>query len=436
MRILVHGLNYAPEPIGVGYFTGEMVRWLCRWGHQVQVVSAPPYYPFWKRSPGYGPFSYASEKDGDVGVVRCPLYVPGRRSGLRRIAHLMSFAFSSLPVVLWQGFFFRPDLVVVVAPTLFSCPAGLMAAGLSRLRGASGVPWLHIQDFEVEAAFGLGLLSGGVLKRSALALERGLLKAFRTVSTITLAMQRRLHEKGLDEKDSFLFPNWIDAQEIFPLDGANLATAQKQIRQQIQGYIQRQGKGPGPGDGALIALYSGNLGEKQGIEVLLEAARLLGPPSSSSPGIVVILCGDGALAAHLEDISNEIPNLFLIPLQPRETFNDLLNFADIHLLPQRSDAADLVMPSKLGAMLASGRPVVVAARPETALARAVKGCGRIVPPDDAAAMAAAINELAGDAKMRKNLGELARKTALENWGREKILCRLEAAMLALAGHEG
>jgi colanic acid biosynthesis glycosyl transferase WcaI len=107
--------------------------------------------------------------------------------------------------------------------------------------------------------------------------------------------------------------------------------------------------------------------------------------------------------------------------------------ADIHLLPQRADAADLVMPSKLTGMLASGRPVVATAQVDTELANAVAGCGVVTPPGDAAAFAAAIAALAQDAPLRARLGAAARDYAMHHLGRDAVLGQIEVELQQSAG---
>ena len=225
--------------------------------------------------------------------------------------------------------------------------------------------------------------------------------------------------KGVSDSDTVLFPNWTDLETIRPLQTPR---PRMEALRAVLGLKKD----------TLVVLYSGILGEKQGMETLVETARKLEQRSD----IAVVLCGDGAAAARLGVLAKTVRNLRLLPLQPAETFNDLLNLAQIHLLPQRSDAADLVMPSKLGAMLASGRPVVAGAREETALAREVADCGMIAPPEDSEAMAAAICHLADDAAERQRLGENARHRAETEWDRETLLSRFEAALLAICPNQG
>ena len=127
-----------------------MAEWLQGRGHQVRVVTAPPYYPAWKVGAGYRGWSYRRESLHGVDVFRCPLWVPESPNGFRRLLHLLSFAVSSIPVMLRQ-IFWRPDRIFVIEPTLFCAPCALVTARLANAKA-----WLHIQDFEAEAFFGLG----------------------------------------------------------------------------------------------------------------------------------------------------------------------------------------------------------------------------------------------------------------------------------------
>ncbi len=401
MRILVYGLNFAPEPTGIGKFTGEMAVWLAGRGHQVEVITAPPYYPEWRIGSGYSAWRWRREIIDGVAVHRCPLYVPRQPRGLSRMIHLVSFAKSSLPVALWRAILFRPQVLIAVAPALFCAPGARLAAWLARAPG-----FLHIQDFEIDAAFALGIVSGGRWRRIALALESCLLRRFDRVSSVTPAMVARLAEKGVTDDRRLLFPNWVDTSAIRPAPSA--------LRQQL-----------GLPPGAVVALYAGNMGEKQGVETLAEVARaLVGTP------VHLLLAGAGTAQPRLAAATSALAQVHWLPIQPAAQLNDLLNAADIHLLPQRADAADLVMPSKLAFMLASGRPVVAGAASGTAVARAIEGCGVAVPPGDGPAMAAAIALLAGDEPARRRLGDRARERAIAEWDREAILTAYERALSA------
>ena len=125
------------------------------------------------------------------------------------------------------------------------------------------------------------------------------------------------------------------------------------------------------------------------------------------------------------------PNVTMLPLQPISDLNELLNAADVHLLPQKRDAADLVMPSKLNGILASGRPVIAIADPETQVAHVVASCGVVVPAGDPMALCAAAARLVESDELRANLGFAAREYAVKYLSKELVLRRFELEMVAL-----
>lgn len=193
MKLLVHGINFHPEPTGIGKFSGEMTARLAAMGHEVRVVTAPPYYPSWRIFDGWRN-AYASSEWKGVRVWRAPLWVPAVPNGLKRVVHLLSFALAAVPLMLRQ-WLWRPDVVLVVAPAMACAPTAWLTA-----RACGARTWLHVQDFEVDAAFQLGLLnSNGLRRRWVNAVESWLLRRFDRVSTISHRMLQRAMERACRE---------------------------------------------------------------------------------------------------------------------------------------------------------------------------------------------------------------------------------------------
>jgi colanic acid biosynthesis glycosyl transferase WcaI len=397
MKILICSPNFAPEPTGIGKYSGEMATWLAARGYDVRAVAAPPYYPMWRLAPEYRWPRYRREQWNGVEVWRAPLWVPSHPRGITRVLHLLSFAIASFPIMLRQVFW-APDLVITVAPALVCAPAALLTA---RLCGAQA--WVHIQDFEVDVAFRMGLLKGSLLQRLILRMERSLLRRFDAVSTISGRMVERLLQKGVAQQRIRYFPNWVDIAHIKPMPSS-------------EAYRARFGIAPG----AVVVMFSGTLGGKQGLMVIPAVARILAARSD----IVFVVCGDGIMKQKLEAASAGLSNMRVIPLQPFERLGHLLCMADIHLLPQNLGAADLVLPSKLSGMLASGRPVIATCLAGTELDAVVSQCGLVVPPQDEKALAAAVTRLADDCAARLEFGRRARSYAEANFERDAILKRI------------
>lgn len=395
VKILIYGINFAPEPTGIGKYTGEMVTWLVARGHQVRVVTAPPYYPAWLVDKEYSPRKYKREVYCGADVWRCPLWVPQKPGGLKRILHLLSFALSSIPVMVRQVLW-RPDIVWVCAPAFACTPVALLTAKFARAPA-----WLHVQDFEVDVAFDMGLLRGNWQRALITRIERWLLRKFDVVSTISQRMLQRLADKGVANAKTTLFPNWVDVEVVTPLEGRSAYRDELKIR-----------------DDAVVALFSGTLGAKQGLHLLPQAARIL---AESDPNVVMVICGDGMMKDELQASCQGLLNIRLLPLQPRERVPDLLGMADLHLLPQDPGVADLVMPSKLAAMLSSGRPVVSTARPDSEVALVVTLCGHLAVPGSAEDLASKISALARNPADRQRLGRAARDYAETRLGTDQVL---------------
>jgi colanic acid biosynthesis glycosyl transferase WcaI len=394
MRLLFLGINHAPEEIGIGPYSAGLLQSWAAAGYEADAVVAQPYYPQWQVLPGYRGGWRRADEDG-VRLVRCPLYVPKRPTGARRILHHLSFAAASIAPMLRRAAR-RPALVMTVAPSLIAAPVALFVARLSGARA-----WLHVQDFELEAAQATGLVSHGFFGRLAAAFERRVLRGFDRVSTISPQMCARLEAKGVAPERIVELRNWAEIDAIRPLEGPSPYRAEWDIT------------------APHVAFYSGNIANKQGIEIVLEAARLL----AHRKDIVFVICGEGPNRANLQRLATGLPNVMLHDLQPRERLGEMLALASVHLLPQLADAADLVLPSKLANMLASGRPVVATAAPGTGIADEVADCGIAVTPGDAWGVAVALETLIDDEPRRQALGRAARARAEQRWSKAAILDR-------------
>jgi len=293
-------------------------------------------------------------------------------------------------------------------------PVAWLAA---RLAGAK--LWVHVQDFEVEAAFATGLIdASGAIARLARATENRLLRLADRISTISPQMCVKLVQKGIEPTRVVEIRNWADAAPDDPGRGGSLAGR--------QGLRESWGL-----DSTHVALYSGNIANKQGIEILIEAAGI----AAHRPDITWVICGQGPNRERLEMLAAGLDNVQFHDLQPAGRMRELLAMAAVHLLPQIPGAADLVLPSKLTNMLASGRPVVATAACGTGLYDEVEGCGVTTPPGDAASLARAVCDLVDDPERRQALGLAGQRRAHERWARERIIDRLEKELQLVCRNE-
>ncbi|MEO6389327.1 MAG: WcaI family glycosyltransferase [Croceibacterium sp.] len=405
MKFLFLGLNYAPEPVGIGPYTSGLAEALVARGHQVTVIAGKPYYPQWRLYDGYADDAGPQVEHG-VSVTRVAHYIPPEPTGLKRLAHLFSFALSAYAktVRAARG---KPDMVFTVAPSLMAVPVAARAARVA------GVPlWVHVQDFEVEASFATGLLGeNSIPGRLARGVENRLLGMADVASSISPQMCARLAAKGVAPERVYELRNWSNPK----LDHAAADDS---------AYRREWGLGT-----RKVALYAGNIANKQGLDTVIDAARHL----AARDDIVFVICGEGPNRAKLEGLAGTLGNVQFHGLQPEARMADFLSLAAVHLLPQIVGAADLVLPSKLTNMLASGRPVVATATAGTGLYDEVDGCGLVTAPGDAAAMAGAIAHLVDYPALHIKTSAAARQRAQVRWSRDAIIDRMEARALAEIG---
>ncbi|QEC68596.1 colanic acid biosynthesis glycosyltransferase WcaI [Panacibacter ginsenosidivorans] len=349
-RILLIGGNFSPEPTGIGKYNGEMIQWLSDNGYECGVITTYPYYPQWKLKEPYKNHSWykkeiikqpGDKSFGTITVYRCPHYIPSNPTGKTRILHDLSFFISALFQLLMLLPGKKYDVVINVSPPLMP---GLLAILYKKIKNARFI--YHIQDLQVDAANDLQMIRSKKLIRFLFALEKYILKHADVISSISPGMIKKIKTK-IDQQIVF-FPNWSDTSFFYPINDKTDLKKEFGFKNEDK-----------------VALYSGAIGEKQGLESILFAAKAF----QNFSGLKFVICGSGPYKEKLEAISKEMElnNLFFLPLQPLEKFNRFLNMADMHLVIQKVNAGDLVMPSKLTNILAAGGLAIVTANQGTSL---------------------------------------------------------------------
>jgi colanic acid biosynthesis glycosyl transferase WcaI len=396
MRILLVGLNYAPEVVGIGPYTTELAEHFAVTGHEVSVLTSFPYYPHWRIDPAYRrkrPFLV--ERINGVRVVRSPILLPGAgHSTLRRILFDSSSAMTSLMASAGIG---AIEVVICVSPPL---QLGVTAWLIARSRGARLV--LHLQDLVPDAALSVGMMHDGKAVWLARLLERFVYSRSDRITVISRGFLENLVAKGISTRKVRLLPNWVDTIKFTALsDPAVRATL-------------------GAKNGETLVLHTGNMGAKQGLETVVDAAAEL-----ANENIVLTLVGDGSHRMQLEAraLRLGLKNLRFVPLQ--DDLPAVLAAADVLVLAQRGRVIDSVAPSKLLSYMASGKPVVAAVNELSEAGRVVQmaGCGIVVPPEDPAALASAIRGLRRRPKDRLDLGEAGRRHVAAHYEQSAVLER-------------
>ncbi|MFD0791997.1 WcaI family glycosyltransferase [Mucilaginibacter litoreus] len=366
--VLILGINFYPELTGIGKYTGEMANWLSDNNYQCTVVTSFPYYPNWKMQLPYKGNWYKKEilADGNQYVYRCPMYVPAKPSGLKRIIHEMTFCLTAFFVVLRLLFKPSHDIIFCMAPPFL---LGFLGLFYRFFKGGKLV--YHIHDMQIEAARDLNILKSQLVFKILFGIERYILESCDFVTTVALGMKKKIALKTT--KEVIYFPNWVAVNNFWPIENDLQAKSH-------WGFNEKD----------KIVLYSGSIGEKQGLEALIDIAINL----KAHPFIKFVICGTGPYKDRLMEMAQEkgLKNFFFLPLQQLDVFNRFLNMADVHLVIQKKKACDLMMPSKLTNILAVGGLALVTADPGCNLYEMISeyNMGVLIPAEDNHALEKAI----------------------------------------------
>lgn len=358
-RTLLLSANYLPEATGTAPYVAALASGLRSRQHDVHVLTTHPHYPNWRVATGYGQWVKRG-RVGGVNVTRLRHYVPRRPTPVLRALSEMSFGLR-LVGARWG----RPTAIVAVSPAMISV-ALARARSLVTHRRTPFVAW--VQDL-----YGVGLdeTGQGRLRGAQLvtALEGWLFRSSSVVVVIHDRFADRIHDNFRVPRERIMVvPNWTHLQP-FPAPD-----------------IRRVRREYGWADDEVIVLHGGNMGIKQGLHHVIDAARLARTRGDS---VRFVLVGSGSQRDELGHLAEAEPaNIqFIVPLDER-SFTDILQAADVLLVHELPGVGEMAVPSKLTSYFAAGRPVLAATDPTGAAATEIMraAAGVVVPAGDPAAL--------------------------------------------------
>ncbi len=401
-KITIIGINYYPEDSAIGLYTTQKAEHLANNGYDVTVITGFPYYPQWEIPKEYKSKPYLlKETINGVNVFRSRQYVPAKPTFFKRILHLSSFTFGNFFNLFRIS---KPDLVISIVPFTTS----ILLGWFLKLSHKSTL-WVHIQDFELDAASqtGLGASSTTTFFKILFKAEKILLSRASLISTISNSMMRTLHQKSCSE--TYFLPNWIDENKINPKTSK---------RHQLLGTKK------------IKILYSGNIGEKQDWDIFMAFCRDIDASKNQ-----IIAVGDGAKKDWLTEEISALDHVAYHSPVPYEELSDLLCSADLHILFQKTDVLDTVMPSKILGMMASGIPSLVIGNKDSEIKKILETSnGGLFFSNYSSEVVYDVKKLIESTSRYEKMGKDAREYVLSNFSKEKILNKMTKKVRDLLYH--
>ncbi len=363
MKIAMVTQWFPPEK---AFIPADIARGLAASGHDVTIITGFPNYPLGKIYPDWRQRPWSDDKSQDYRLRRVALYPSHSASAFHRAAGYLSFAATST-VFAWR-ILRRAEVVYVYHPPLTAA----FGPWLSRLlRGAPYV--LHVQDIWPDSVLSAGLVRPATASLLRRALEAACSAVYRRADalvTIAPTMSSLLAERGYSPDQLHVVPNWADEEVFHPSEHNDAAAERLKF------------------SGSFIVMFAGNMGDIQALDVAIQAAAKV----ADLEQFRLVLVGDGVARPSLEQLVSDlaVTNVLLVPSQPFDLMNEITHAADVQLVCLR-DLPFLrgTIPSKLGAVMAAGLPVICAVGGDANCIVEDSGAGWTCQPEDIDDLAAA-----------------------------------------------
>lgn len=395
-KITIIGINYYPEDTAIGLYTYQLSEFFINNGIDVSIITGFPYYPAWRIKEDYqNKPKYYFENINGIKVYRYKQYVPNNPTFLKRIYHLLDFCI---------GTFYNckrikeTDIVLCIIPFIGSVYFGKLLANKTRSK-----LWVHIQDFEFDAVTDSNIIVNkkkyNFIFKLLFWIEKRLLNKAAIISTISNSMLLKLKKKNTNYQiGKHMLPNWVDINFINP-HTSNTHRYLKSLKFKI--------------------LYSGNIGEKQDWDFFIEFTKSL----VKFADIEIIVVGNGSKRTWLEEQLLDFNNIYFYNPVDYSELSDLLCSADLHILFQKINVIDTVMPSKILAMMSSKKPSLITGNLKSEVATIINKSksGKYFETNSVDELIDFVLKIKMDKELQEVFGSNARNYVEANFSKDLIL---------------
>lgn len=395
-KITIIGINYYPEDTAIGLYTSQLAEYFYEKNIEVTVITGFPYYPAWRIKEEYKfKKTFYRESINGIEILRYKQYVPKNPTFLKRILHLLDFSLGTFINTLKIK---ETDVVLCVVPFIGSV---FLSKILAKKKKAK--LWVHIQDFEFDAVSDSNIVENKTNKsfifQGLFWAEKKLLNSADFLTTISTSMIYKLKIKVENQNiKRKLLPNWVDSNFIKPEE------------YKTHKYLTST---------KFKILYSGNIGEKQDWEFFIKFVKELEPIND----IEIIVVGNGSKRIWLEEKLLDVNNIYFYSPVKYSELSNLLCSADLHILFQKNNVIDTVMPSKILAMMSSRKPSLITGSLKSEVYSIIKKSksGEYFETKNIFEVIEFVKKMKTDKTLHTQYGVSAREFVSKNYSKTKIL---------------
>lgn len=393
LRILVLNHYFPPDTAATAAMAARIVE---RLGgrHRVTVIAGRPSYNPTER---HGVYLWRRERQGSVTILRVGSMACSRYRMRGRLANYLSYLVLALLRALWV----KADVIIAMTDPPI---VGIIGAIIAKLRGCPFV--YNIRDLHPDMALASGLIEPSCWVTLWERLHRWILRQATCVIVLGEDMRRRVLSKG------------VPAEKVVVVrDGAKIPTNSPSPEHPVVRELR--------GAFSFVVLHAGNIGHYGAWETVVTAIKLL-----EEENVGMIFVGEGAAREKIMTLAGGCPRIRFFPFRPVEEVPHVLAAGDVHLVTMQRGLEGLVVPSKFYGIVAAGRPVLALVPRTSDIARIIErtGCGIVVDPEDASAVARILRDLADHRERVEQMAQRARAIAPEfdmERQLERFVCLIE-----------
>lgn len=404
---------FDPET-GPAALPGVFAREMMRQGSEVSVLTGYPNYPQGRLYEGYRQRVRSTRSENGVKVTRVPLYASHDSSALGRAINYSSFAASA--ALLGARSLSSSDAVWV-----YNSPVTVALPLMTETALGRKPYFLHVQDLWPDSLMNSKMVPQGSLgdfiSTRISSVVRAMEKRAAYIGVISPSVRNLIVDRNPDVDPSKILyvPNPTDEALFVP---------------HATEAVERLGY---PWQGTFSVMYMGSVGEAQGLDTVLDAAKLFSPTDN----VRIVIVGDGTAKRRLQErvTTERISSVVFHDRIPKTLVPSMMASASAQLVSLASDDfLRFTTPSKISSIMASGLPIIGQLAGDGAALIRDAGAGVTVPPGDAIALADAIKQLSLDQTALTSCGRSAltyyRANLSAQAATEKILTALSSAVEA------
>ena len=321
---------------------------------------------------------------------------------LRRLVNYVSFFISALLIILFDRKSKPSFLFVPTFPPFFGGLLGFLGSRIKK------IPFVYnVQDVYPDILFSIKLFRTRPVSYILEAIEKFLCSRAKHIVVPSNKIKETLHTKGVQLNKITVIPNFCDTDFIRPLPKNNDFAKKHNLHDKF------------------VVLFAGNISEPQGVEFIIEAAKII----RHHRDILFVFVGRGEKKQEAEELvrDSKLRNVFFIPLQPLRKMPLVWASADVALVSLRKNLSHLAFPSKIYGILSSGTPAIAMVDKNSEIWEFIEasGGGICVESEDYKGLADKVSLLYKDHLLRKQMGERGRRFVEKKFSKEIVLHRYQ-----------